>query len=422
MKYCDPGANKIRIRIADQYDQAKSWIITLNIIDLTITSSFDTSFPFTDTISFPYTPNGVVSKVVYFVLDGNVIGTNTTNVSGRQLTYLIPAQTHGSHTLDVYFESVINDETVRSNTLHYEFICVRDGVGEVVITSPFMDYNQNQYATVSIPYVVYDPMSLQTSVQIFVNDSLVQTLTVDRSQHTFTYKANIPGNINITFASGSARKTIPLVVTESDVHIEAETESLVLHLSAEGRSNSEDTRDVWEYGDYSAQFNNFDWNLDGWHKDNDGVDALRTVGDARLVIPYKPFASNIINKGMTIEIDFSTDNVVDYGTNIISCFTNNVGFNITPQTVTFQGPQTSLMSPFKENEHIRLTIVIEKQTSNRLILFYLNGVMSSAVQYASGENFAQGREENAAAITVGSNACAVNIYTVRFYNNDLSRS
>ena len=210
---------------------------------------------------------------------------------------------------------------------------------------------------------------------------------MDRSQHTYTFKASTPGNFEIKFVCGSTSKIINLVVAESDIHIEAETNGLALYLSAEGRSNSESTKDVWEYNDIHCQFNNFNWKLDGWQKDSEGIDVMKVAGDARLVIPYKPFVGNIISRGLTIEIEFSTDSIVDYNSTIISCLVNNVGLNITPQTVTFSGPQTSLMSPFKENEHIRLSIVVEQQTSNRLIFFYLNGVMSSAVQYASGENF-----------------------------------
>ena len=79
---------------------------------------------------------------------------------------------------------------------------------------------------------------------------------------------------------------------------------------------------------------------------------------------------------------------------------------VTPQTVTFNGAQTELMTPFKENERVRLSIVVEKQTEYRLIYFYINGVMSSAIQYASGERFDQLNPVN---ITIGSNTCGLDI-------------
>jgi hypothetical protein len=63
---------------------------------------------------FPYTPYGAVSKTVHFILDGTEMKTVTTSVSARQQTYIIPQQSHGAHTLRVYFESTVNGNTVRS--------------------------------------------------------------------------------------------------------------------------------------------------------------------------------------------------------------------------------------------------------------------------------------------------------------------
>lgn len=415
-------SNKIRIRIADQYDQGKSWIVNINAVSLTITSAFDTSFPFEDTITVPYTPNGNVSKTVYFKVDGEVIGTNVTSVSGRQLSYVLPAQSHGGHTLDIYFEAEINGEMIQSNTLHYEFIYIRTGETTPIIVSPFTATEQMQYSSVVIPYSVYDPQSLEAVASIYVDDILVSTQTVNRSQQSFTYKANRAGEIEIKITSGVAQpKIIILTITESEVHIEAETEALALYLTSQERSNNEETRNVWDYEDIQAQMTNFGWKLDGWLHDDDGINVLRLVGDARVYIPYKPFSTNFINTGKTFEIEFSTNNVIDYSVPIISCYANNIGFLITPQTVTFKSAQTELMTPFKENEHIRISITVSKQNTDRLILFYVNGIMSSAIQYPSIDTFKQGDGNAAVGISIGSNLCGVDIYNIRIYDNDLSR-
>ena len=428
--YYTAGTNKIRIRVADQYDQGKSWIVTVNAISLTISSYFSTALPFDDAITFPYTPTGNVSKTIKFIIDSGKaseqVYTTVTSVSGKQLSYVFPPQGHGSHSLDVYFEAEINGETVRSNTLHYEFIAIQQGATDTIIVSPFTDTEQNQYSSVVIPYSAYDPANQETEVRIYVNDILASTQTVDRQQHSFTYKANHVGEVEIKFVCGNTEKIIILHVAESEVHIVAETEALALYLTADGRSSQEATREVWEYTDtrkdpavtYSATFTDFDWKLNGWMNDDEGVSILRTLGDARVYIPYKPFLTNFDTTGKTFEIEFSTHNVVDYSAPIISCMHDGIGFEITPQTITFNSSQVELMTPFKDNEHIRVTIVVHKQASNRLILFYINGVMSSAVQYPSGDNFGQG--VNAAGITIGSNDCGVDIYNMRIYDIDLN--
>lgn len=418
--YYSAGANKIRIRISDQYDQAKQWIVNLNVVKLTISSYFDTSFPFEDTITVPYTPVGNVSKTVYFVLDGEVAGTNVTSVSGKQLTYILPAQSHGSHTLDLYFTAEVNGQTVESNRLHYEFIAIRQGATKVIIVSPFTATNQRQYSSVVIPYTVYDPVNMEAKVQIYSGDTLLSTQTVNRSQQNFTYKANNVGSVEIRIVSGGTEKVIPLEVEESEINIQAETEGLELYLNSNGRNNNETAKDVWEYEDISAEMTNFGWkSLDGWINDSDGVTTLRTIGDARVYIPFKPFAKNFVDTGKTIEIEFATHNVINYNVPIITCMHDNVGFEITPQTVTFKSTQVELMTPFKDNEHIRVTIVVHSQNNNRLILFYVNGIMSSAVQYPADDSFSQG--DGAVGISIGSNQCGVDIYNIRVYNQDFNR-
>ena len=225
----------------------------------------------------------------------------------------------------------------------------------------------------------------------------------------------------IKFVSGETQKVINLTITSTDIDVEAETEALVLYLNAEGRSNGEDPeeRATWKYGNIESTLTGFAWNnLDGWQSDAEGVTVLRLVRDARVTIPYKLFANDFKTTGKTIELEFETNNVVDYSTPLISCKQGGIGLEVTPQTVTFNGAQTELMTPFKENERVRLSIVVEKQTEYRLIYFYINGVMSSAIQYASGERFDQLNPVN---ITIGSSTCGIDIYCIRVYDNALTR-
>ncbi len=418
--YCNSGANKIRIRIADQYDQGKSWIVNVEVVSLSIESLFDSSFPFTDAFLFTYTPFGNISKTVHFLVDGTEIGTVTTSVTARQLSYTIPAQTHGDHTLDVYFTAIVNGEEVSSNTLHYSFMFVSDENADVIISTSFTDTTQQQYASVAIPYKVYDANALESTVEIYVNDVLTSTQTVDRSQQTFTYKAKEPGTFVVKFVSGETEKSITLTVVASGVSIEPETEALVLYLTSEGRSNGESlaSRTTWTYNDISATFSDFDWITNGWVTDDDGIPVLRVRGGASVTIPYRIFASDFKTTGKTIEFEFETRDVVNYNTPIISCKSDGIGIEITPQQATFSGAQTSLMTLYKENEHVRLSIVIEKQNEYRVIYFYINGVMSAAKQYASGERFSQTTPVD---ITIGSEYCGIDIYNVRVYDNNLTR-
>lgn len=417
--YLSAGSNSVKIGITDIYDQRRTVGFNISILDLRIESTFNTAVPFDGTISFPFTPYGDVEKTISIEVDNIVIHTQNTSSSGRQMNYTIPAQSHGAHTLRAYFDCTVNNQTVRSNVLYYEFISLGTMDNTPIIISNFTTTQAKQYENIIIPYRVYTPTSETTALEISVNNSVVATPTVDRTEQNFTYRANTAGTNTIVIRAGEVTKTFTISVSESSVIIQPETENLALYLSAEGRNNNEAGRDVWAYNGISATFTNFNWRRDGWQQDSDGATALRLSDDARLTIPYNIFATDFKNTGKTIEIEFATSNVSNYNSPIISCMSDNIGLQLTSQEVTFRGAQTSTNQLYKDNEHIRVSFVVQKQTTiSRLILIYINGIMSRAIQYASGERFSQ---LTPVGITIGSNDCDVDIYNIRVYDNDLSR-
>ena len=423
-KYCSAGLNSCILTLTDIYSNKKTFAFSIMVTSISISSSFDTSVPYTGRIDFPYTPVGSLPKTVHFILDGTEIGTQETSVTQRQVTYQIPAQSHGAHTLRVYFDCEINGEQVRSNELYFEFISIEDGNSTVVIASSFGLTEVQQYSSVIIPYRVYDPLNDHCDVNLYVNNQLISTQNVDRTEQRYTYRALEAGDITFEIKAGTQTKPISFHVNEVEVDVEAETEDLVLYLNAEGRSNGEETRSVWSYENpathetITAQLQNFNWVLDGWQADNDGITVMRLSDDARITIPYKMFETDFKANGKTIEIEFATRQVADYGATILSCLSGNVGLKITPQSVEFRGAQNNLSTLYKDNEHVRLSIVIEKQLENRLILMYINGIMSRAIQYASGERFSQLTPVD---ISIGSNDCGIDIYSIRVYDNSLNR-
>lgn len=416
--YLNYGVNKVKIRISDAYDQGKTITFTITLVALSISSSFDTSIVYNAPFSFPFTPVGSVEKTVYFYLDGRLIGTQVTSVSGRQLSYAIPSQPHGSHSLRVYFTTEINNEVVTSNELYYEFIYAVPGNTNTIITSPFNATTQQQYSSIVIPFTVYNPQSLTAEVQIFANDNLISTQTVDRTQQSYTYRATEPGELEISIVSGNATKTISLTITESDIDVEAETENLALYLSSYGRSNYEENPATWKYKSISCTFNGFNWSSDGWQMDDDGISALRVSGNARLTIPYKPFASDFRTTGKTIELEFATRNVLNYDSVILSCMSGDRGLSVTAQKATLKSEQSEISTQYKEDEHVRIAFVAEKRAENRLLYIYINGIASGVVQYPTDDDFSQVSPVN---ISVGSSDCTIDLYCIRVYDNDLTR-
>ena len=426
--YLSAGANTVGLTITDIYGNTRTIRVSVTVIELVLMSSFDTTAPFTGPIYFPYTPRGSATKVVHFVLDGVEIGTVTTSVSDRQQNYVIPQQSHGAHNFRCYFESEINGETVRSNELYYEMICLESGSTTPIITSTYRNTTESQYSTINIDYSVYNPTAVTSIVTISVNGTSELITEVDRNSHIFSYRAENAGTLVIEISTGTvgsssyASKSWTITVSEVSIDVEAETEGLALYLNARGRSNGEATREEWTYNDISATLTGFNWRINGWLQDEDNINVLRLSDDARVTIPYKIFQNDFKSTGKTIEIEFATRDVIDYSATIFSCVTQEengrrVGLRITPQTVYFDGHQTSISTLYKENEHIRLSITVAKQNDYRLIQIYINGIVSRAIQYASGERFSQLNPVN---ISIGSDDCGIDIYNIRIYDQDLT--
>lgn len=416
--YLTIGTNIIKCTVSDTYGNSRSLNFNITIIAISLESSFDTSAPFSGDINFPYTPVGNVKKTVFFILDGKQYATKETSVSGRQLNQLIEAQSYGSHTLRVYFTATINDQEVTSNELYFEFMSSVGG-NAPVITSTFHETEVTQYSTLQIPFTVYDPTSMTADVEIYANDALISKQTVDRNEQKYSYRVDTVGELTIKIVCGVTSKVFKLTVNKSEVDVTAETENLKLYLSSMGRSNNEGNPKVWRNNGYSAIFSNFNLSSDGWQLDSDGITCLRVAGNARLTIPYQAFAEDLRTTGATFEFEFATRDVLDVDTVIMSCMSGDRGFEITAQKAMLKSAQTQIYTQYKEDEHVRISFVIEKKSEHRIIYCYINGIMSGAKVYPSDDDFSQITPVD---ITVGSNDCGIDLYCIRIYSNDLNRT
>lgn len=417
--YLTAGTNKIEVWVADTYGNERLLKYTVSAVALSLDSKFDNSGTHTGTFNYIYTPTGAAVKTVHFKVDNTELPTATVTESGRQQTQPIPAQSHGSHTLEVWFTALIDGVEIPSNTLFYDLICVEEGNTTPVIAVDSKMDSVEQFDTVAIPYRVYDPSSMTASVVLDGPDlAEPKPLTVDRTVQTWSYRADTAAAQLLTITCGDTVKRITLNVAESTIKVEAVTDSLALHLSSYGRSNSEDNPAQWVSGDVVTEFSNFNFVSDGWITDADGITALRVTGDARLTIPYHIFKNDFRSTGKTIEVEFASRNVLDYDAVILSCMSGNRGLTVTAQQAFLFSLKKSIGTRYKEDEHVRLSFVVEKKGENHLMLCYINGILSGVVQYPDDDDFSQG---SSVGITIGSNDCTIDLYNIRVYDNDLTR-
>ena len=416
------GQNRAKVRIADVYGNARTLTFSVNVVKLSLGSNFDNSstFPAGQAVEFTYVPTGAIEKTVHFQVDGTELPTETVTASGRQQSKQLPAMQHGSHSLACWFTAEIDGQEVSSNTIRYDLVVVDPTSLAPVIASPFAETRAVQYQTLVIPYTVYTPNSLSSEVTLSAHGKQVAALTVDRSQQAWSYRCDGTGQLTLTIRSGTATKSFTLQVEASEIDAHAETEALALHLTAYGRSNAEAHPETWEDSENGVQctLTGFNFESDGWQTDADGATALRVSNDARVAIPYTAFAGDFRSTGKTIEVEFATHDVLDYDAVIMSCMSGGRGFQLTSQLCRLASEQREISMQYKEDEHVRVSFVVEKRAEDRLMLVYINGIVSGAVQYPADDDFSQ---QEPVGITIGSSDCAVDVYCIRVYDNDLTR-
>ncbi len=416
-RYLTTGQNEVRVQVTDSYGAIRSIYIRVEVVDLVIRSTFDDSVPYEGDIIFPYTPVGNGSKTIHFLVDGIELPEVVTTVTNRQLYYTIERLSHGNHSLQVYATMELNGVIMRSNDLYFDIIAL-GASGTPIISSAFVRTTAEQYEVLNIPYTVYTPGLLNSKVVLKANDEEVATLTVDRKAQVWSYRINHYGPLTLDIISGEARKTFRLDVSKSSIDTSAETENLELWLTANGRSNNEAQPETWNFETINARLSGFNFKTNGWVLDQKGVTVLRVSSGASVDIPFQPFTTDFKTTGKTLEFEFTTHSVENFDAVVVSCMSGGRGFRITAQEAFFSSELSNVSTKFKEEEHIRLSFVVENRLRNRLIYIYINGVMSGTIRYAENDDFRQLPPVN---IQIGSPDCTVDIYNIRSYNTDLNQ-
>lgn len=407
--YLDEGYNYIQVRVVDLNNSGRSMIYIASVISIKMESTFDSTVTYTEPITFRYTPTGNVTKTIHFEIDGVELETEEITTSGRQQSKLLEF-THGVHSLRVWATTMVEEVEVISNILEYEVMYVEDT--SVLISSDFNTTEYTEGETINIPMIVYNPNSLTTDVEVHMNGELVSTMNVGRTKFTWSRVANITGDLVITFKAGGAERTFNLFVKEANIHVDVVTENLQLGLSAMGRNNNDLDKTSWVYNDISCDLKGFNWITNGWINN-----ALKISNGAAVTIPFKPFDHDFRTNGKTIEIEFSTSNVLDFNSIVATCMSGNRGFEITAQEAVFRSEQSQVDVKFKDDEKVRLAFVVENRSSNRLIYTYLNGIISGLSQYPLDDDFAQ---INPVEIQLGSAGCDIDLYNIRIYDTALN--
>jgi hypothetical protein len=239
-------------------------------------------------------------------------------------------------------------------------------------------------------------------------------------QGTYTLSASVY-ELNLTYSTYITIKpytgNLPVIdPTRSD---------LMVYLNPRNKSNSALDRDKWaDYnGNYTGNLTGLHYGTaNGWLMDEYGINYLKLTSGATFSMPdFRPFikdptkedaSDSRMGSGMTIELDFEINGVLDYDTELIKCLSRNkdddikVGFCVTGDRIRFYSSRGALLSlNLVEGKRTRVSFVIEPNTgtiSFPMVYGYLNGKLSGAVIYDSASDAFKDVSDGPAYITVDS--------------------
>lgn len=419
--YITEGANNVKLTCMDVYSNSKSLSYSINAIALKITSTFDSTRVYDGDINVRYIPYGAVEKKIFFIIDEQEDVVTVTE-TGKQQTYVIDSMSHGVHTLKIYMTAIIDGVLVKSNELNYEVMCKEGSITTPIIASSYHVSSLTQGELVNIPFIVFDPLQMNTEVKLSISKNgevyYESFRTVDSTlQHWTTRDYPVGSNIEFNISYGVISKSHYINVYENNINVSVKTTDLEFQLKASGKSNEDNDKDVWSSGDVTTTFEYINWESTGWVKDDNGDTALRLSGDSKATINFKPFETDSKQTGRTIEMCFAIRDVNNRNAVAISCMSGGIGFTATADTCTLRSEQSEISCSYIDDEKIYITFVIEPKSEYRVMYLYINGVMSGAVQYADNDNLQQA---DPVAITIGSSLCSVDLYMIRSYNSMLT--
>lgn len=430
--------------------QRKQAYISVRTLTLSLSSSYNISqglsaggFGNSETIEIPYTVSGTSTKAVALYVDGkqrNLHSVTRSGIVNDHFALAMSGLNVGRHTVQMVATMEVDGLTLKSESIYFD-IFKRGSSGSFIgIKTTHEDgrilegtahktpkITVGQYEKCSFDFVAYDPSVTPAIIEIYRNGSRERTAAVPRTVQNYSNRFTEKGDTTLTFKTGSTSYDISVEVTESGIDISEATYGLQLKLDAAGRSNGETDPAQWESNGVRTTFEGFDWESSGWI---DG--ALKLTNGARATIGYKPFATDVKSRGLTLEFTMRVSNVTDKSAPVVSCIHNGKGLLVTTSEASFRTGQTvtytneddqqvtrdiKLASKYDSDDWKKVALIISTSAEGRLMELYINGNRAGADIYDSAFSFQQDTPQD---ITIEGSEADVEIKNIRIYNRPLS--
>ena len=451
-EYLREGTNNIQIFLQSEDNHAETSVaVTYQMVNLTLSTDYNVSTVIDNTnkdgvAEIPFFVSGTGVKTMSWYVDGEKQEFDKDvdeilNSSVTRSKYLSVADLEeGVHRVQIVASVNVNGETFYSKSLFRDII-IRNADSEsddisvalsfemsnsegVAIQNDETEISVVQYQESLLTFAVYDPSK---PAEVLVDINAVKGTTKTKVATLSTRNGivmNYPLSLTITAYDRLEIKpqgnevgvTVRLNIAPLDLNISEITSGLQLALDAQGKSNDQADRDVWQYGEYKTTFgSDTKWNsASGW---SDGAFRLFK---STMSVDLSPLYPNPSTKGKTMEFEFTTDNVTDDDEALLDMRdTNGAGLLITASEVKLVSDAGNTLSTrFKSGDYIRVSIVINKATGTtekKLAYIYINGIRSGAYSYADGERFSSTKN-----LSFSAQSCALLIRSIRIYDVGLT--
>ena len=436
--YLQNGVNDITLNVTISVNDTtvsstKTW--SIDVKNFSLVWDYDEStINAEEQIKFSYVPYGAdISKTLHLEIDGFEY-VQSVLTSGIPTTIILNNSfSHGTHTAEMWMTASINEiEKETKPHIRHDFIVAREDDNTTIIAATLPNTEMNQYDILSIPFVVYDPSSMVSTVTLSVNDVIQDTREVGRTIQTWNYNPSTEGEKVLTITANGTTKVLNLNVNKIDINNE-EINDYSFKLKASELASNNALKN-WYY-DANNQLNtkiqfsdNFDWVNGGIQSEIDENGQLRQYikvkSGTTMTIPYKIFATDPRINGSNFKIIFKVENCRDYDATIASNISDNIGIQLNAHKATFKSTTTEISTQYGEEEYTELEFEVYKalqangsNATNPFMIAWVDGVMATARPY--GGNFVQ---NNAMNFVIGSNDCDVCIYLVKYYPFVLNRA
>lgn len=428
-KYCSVGEQKLTLSIVNDLGAVaqKSWVV--KIVEIGISTTFNDAYTYSGDVTFPYTPVGAVEKTVYINIDGKSLAQLAISaaITGTPQSYTIPAQSYGSHLVELYIKATVNDVEIEPTHIFKDIMWVNSSSTDPIISCNAQSIKAKQYDSTNIQFTVYDPSTETPEVKLYVDGELSETRTLTSSTDVWTFKSGVIGTHTLKIVCGTVEKVITVEIEDLGIVVNPVTAGLVVDFNPVGYSNASSNR-LWSNGTISMTVSdNFNWNTGGYQVDSNGDQYFLVKAGTKAYIPFDMFslediASDPKRDGREFKLVYKVSNVRDVTTTVVSCFddASGIGFKVNAHEAYINSSSSQLYAPLDEEDIIEFEFDLTKATSEvPMVMSYEDGCPSRPMLYSESDSFVHDTKKQ---IEIGSADADIAIYRMKVYANELSDS